>query len=106
MLRHVAQRLDHRDQLAVFVIDRTSIYRQIEAFADARHDTPDFGAQSEAAIAMDHVGLIEVAKFLGLPECQNVGQTVAGRVIEASPLVAGAEHLGGGRSGVRMPYSR
>lgn len=44
LLGHVAQRLDHCDQLAVFVIDRTGIDRQIEAFADARHDAPNFGA--------------------------------------------------------------
>ena len=43
LIGHVAQRFDHRDQLAALVVDRTGIDGEIQLVAELRHHAPVFG---------------------------------------------------------------
>ena len=50
LVGHVAQGLDHRDQIAGFVVDRAGIDGEIQMIAELRHHAPVFGAEARAVV--------------------------------------------------------
>jgi hypothetical protein len=94
--RHVAQGFDHGDQLAVIVVDRAGVDGEIEAGAHLRHDAPVLGAPAvggDCPIAGVVVVTYKRIDFRGAPLGDQIGQAGARLVIEAAPVLAGADHL-------------
>ena len=92
---HVAQGLDHCDQLAIVGVDRPGIDGQIEALAYSRHDAPVLGLHAEAMrrrLGMEGVQATEIRRYiLG----QHIRQAQARFVVKRPPVIAGAHHFAG-----------
>jgi hypothetical protein len=98
LVGHVAQRFDHRDQTARFVMDGAGIDGEIELIAEFWHHAPVLGAQAHAGVARTPLG-IERGELVRPIERHEIRQAIAALPVEGAPMSGRAQHLGRGDTG-------
>ncbi len=81
------------------VENRARINRQIEAIANARHGAPVFRPQTVSGVAGFGVRSVKRFQFISAAERQDVGEAIAGGIVESTPMILRAKDFAGRNAG-------
>ena len=100
LVSHVAQGFDHRDQIAVFIVDGAGVNGQIQVIAQLRHHAPVLGAEAEATAFRNSVLFgVEFVQLVLPPEGHQIRQAISALLVEGTPVPGGAQDFGCGDAG-------